>query len=100
VPALEYFQRALAIMKAENPPPTVAIARLVANIGSLYADRGDNARALQHFRRSLLMLGPDQEPVTRAVMLQNMAWIYEIAGRGCTRSGLRQPGVGAGQENR
>ncbi|HWM70112.1 MAG TPA: CHAT domain-containing protein [Steroidobacteraceae bacterium] len=78
--ALEYFQRALAIMQAENPPPAVKIARLVGNIGSLYADRGDSARALEHYRRGLRMLGPDQEPVSRAVMLQNMARIYEWQG--------------------
>ena len=75
--ALDYYQRALAILEAESPRPTVVIARVTANIGSLYSDRGDNARALQQYRRSLRMLGADQEPVTRAVMLQDMAWIYE-----------------------
>jgi CHAT domain-containing protein len=78
--ALDYYERARAIMEAENPRPTVAIARLAANIGSLYSDRGDYARALQQYRSSILLLGADQEPVTRAVMMQNMAWIYESLG--------------------
>ncbi len=78
--ALEYYQRALAIDEADTPPATVDIAKVLLNIGSLYADQGDYARALQHYRRSLVLLGTDRETRVRALLLQDIARTYESQG--------------------
>ena len=78
--ALAYYERALAILEAAHPPVPAQIANVLLGMAAAYNDLGDNARALQHLRRSLVLLGPDREARMRAFVLQDIAWIYESQG--------------------
>ena len=82
--ALELYQRAQQVLESLDPPPAVETGAALMQVGALYAEMGQYARALRSLEKALVHYEKTGDRSGAASALHNMAYVHADRGEYAT----------------